>query len=110
MNDVGWTTADDRVVLVLTAGGVTLGAALLQTDDFLEAEVPATRTLAKIAADGAEIAYLRCRDRVRGFSETGKTLADACVLFKLIQGHERADRESTGVQGDVVETANVFEI
>src|SRR6185503_14262424 len=108
MHDVRWTTRDDRVVLVLTTRGVTLRATLFQTDDFLEPEVPATRALAEIAADCAEIANLRRRDRVCGFGETGKTLAHTIVLFEFSQRHERADGEPARVQGDVVETANVF--
>src|SRR5689334_4901614 len=97
MHDVRWTTGDDRVVLVLTVRGVTLRAALIQTVDFFEPEVPATRTLAQIAADSAEIANLRRRDRVRGFRQTRKTLAHARVLFEFSQRHERADRQPARV-------------
>src|SRR5688572_9580578 len=102
MNDVRWTTADDRVVLVLSARRVTLGTTLLQADDFFETEIPATRPLAKVAADSAEIANLRCRDRIRRFSQSGKTLAHAGVLFELSQRDERADGEAARIQRDLV--------
>src|ERR1044072_3914869 len=102
MHDVRWTTTDDRVVLVLAVRGVTLRAALLQTVDFLEPEVPATRTLAEISTDRAEISNLRRRDRVRRFSQPGKTLAHARMLFKLAQRNERANREPTRVERDLI--------
>src|ERR1044072_5929589 len=97
MHDVRWTTTDDRVVLVLTMRGVTLRAALLQTVDFLEPEVPATRTLAEISTDRTEIPNLRRRDRMRRFSEPGKTRAHTSMLFKLTQRDERADRQPTRI-------------
>src|SRR5689334_7328179 len=108
MNDVRRTTTDDRVVLVLAVRGITLRATLLQTVDFLEPEVPATRTLAKISTNRSEIANLRRRDRMRGFSKSGKTLAHPRVLFELTQRDECADREPARVERDLIETANVF--
>src|SRR5262245_13368968 len=56
MNDVRRATGDDGVVLVLARRGVTLRAAFLQTVHFFEPEIPATRTLAQVAADRAEVA------------------------------------------------------
>src|SRR6185369_3750219 len=110
MHDVRWTTTDDRVVLVLAIRRVTLGAALLQTDDFLEPEVPATWTLAEISANRAEIPNLRRRDRVRRFSKPGKTLAHTGMLLELTQRNERADRESARVKCDLIQSTNILEI
>src|SRR6185369_6229763 len=110
MHDERWTTAEDRVVLVLSTCRVTLGPALLQASHFFEPEVPATRTLAKIAADSAEIANLRRRDRECSFGETRKTFAHTGVLLEFSQRNQRTDREPTGVERDVVETTNTLQI
>src|SRR4030095_11819451 len=45
MNNERWTTTDDGVILILSRVGVTFRAALLQTDDFFQPEIPATRPL-----------------------------------------------------------------
>src|SRR5215208_7217128 len=47
---------------------------------------------------------------MRGFSETGKTLPHAGMLFEVVQRHERADGEFFRVECDAIEAANVFEI
>src|SRR5262249_54875564 len=109
MHDVRWPTTNDRVVLVLTFRRVTLGSALLQTADFLEPEVPATRTLAEIPANSSEIANLWCRDRVRCFCQAWETLSHAGMFFQLTQRYERANREPARVKRDAIEPANVFE-
>src|SRR5262249_17724550 len=110
MNDVRWTTTDDRVVLVLALRGVTLRAALLQTVDFLEPEIPATRTLAKVPTDGSEIANLRRRDRMRRFGESRKTLTHTRVLFEFTQRDERSDREPTPADRDLIQSRNILQI
>ena len=105
MNDIRWTTTDDGVVLVLAIRGVTLRPTLLQTVDFLEPEVPATRTLAKISTNRSEIANLRRRDRVRCFRKSRKTLAHTRMLFELTQRDERPDREPTRISGNPIKPA-----
>src|SRR5205814_8186621 len=79
MNDVRWTAADDRVVLVLALRGVTLRTTLLQADHFFETEIPAARALTQISTNGTEIANLRRGDRVCSFRQAGKALAHAGV-------------------------------
>src|ERR1043165_9899424 len=45
-----------------------------------------------------------------GLGESGKTLAHTRVLFQFSQRHERAERQSSRIERDAVETGNVFEI
>src|SRR5262245_21381860 len=108
MNDVGWSTGDDRVVLILAGSRVTLSATLLQTDHFFQTEVPAAWTLAEIAANSAEVPDLRCRYRVRSFREPWETLTHASVLFEFRQRDEGADREPSRRERDAVQAADVF--
>src|SRR5258705_13912866 len=64
MNNIRWTTTENGVVLVLSFCSVTLRATLFQTHDFFQPEIPATWTLAEIAAHGAQVANLWRSDRV----------------------------------------------
>src|SRR5712692_6098764 len=107
MNNVRWTAAEDRVVLVLARGGVALRAALLQTHDFFQTKIPAARALTKIAADGAEISNLRGGNRMRGFGKAWKTATHHRMLLKLSQRDQRADSQSSfAVCCDPIESTN----
>jgi hypothetical protein len=56
MDNVGWTTTNDCVVLVLTGCRVTFRAAFFKTIHFFKPEVPAARALAQVSTDCAKIA------------------------------------------------------
>src|SRR5215510_13178151 len=98
MDDERWTATKNRVVLVLTTCRVTLSAALLQTDHFFKAEVPATRSLTKIAADRPKISDLRSGNGVRCFRETGNLFLDGLMFFDFAECYQRTHRQSLGVE------------
>jgi hypothetical protein len=75
--------AEDGVVLVLAALGVALLPALLAAVVVFEAEVPAARSLAEVAADGAEVSDLRGRDGGRRLGKAGELGANLGMFFDL---------------------------
>src|SRR5205085_1456955 len=80
MDDIGRSTTQYGVILVLTIHGVALCAALLQAEHMLVAIVPATWPLAEVAADRTYIADLRRSDNERRVRESGVARLDALIL------------------------------
>ena len=70
------------------------GAALLEADELLVAEVPAARPLIEVAADGALVADLRRADLDGRRGDRRIHLGDLCVLGQVVDGHRRADTSS----------------
>src|SRR5205085_1689004 len=101
---------DDGVVLILAIDRVALGAAFLETDHLFVAVVPASRTLAEIAADRSEVANLRCPDAVRRFRQRAIALSDSGILDDVGQLYQRSDLEALAVGFDRREAGHGLEI
>src|SRR5262245_46342899 len=110
MDNMTWTTTDNRVVLVFTGGGVALRTTFLKTDNFFQPKVPAARSLAEIAGNGAKVADLRRGYRVRSLREAGKILNHGRVFYQLRKRNQRADSQTLRVGLDLIHAAYVFQI
>src|SRR6476620_5799618 len=95
MHDEARAASEDRVELVLACRGEALIAALLEADELLVAEVPATRALIQVAADSPLVPNLRCADFDRGERDCGIQLGDLWMLGQVCHLHRGADFQST---------------
>src|SRR5512146_2979158 len=89
--------AEQAVVVVLTGGGETCVSAFAQAVE-VATEIPAARTLAEIASDGALVAQLWSGDRMCGFGQHGIAFADCRMRGDLGKRGHRADAETSVVQ------------
>src|SRR4029450_4205512 len=106
MNDCADLIAEDSVVVVLSGLREAAVATLLQAMKLLAAEIPATRPLQDVAADGRDVADVRRRGVSCGIGQSGITRANDFVLAQLIEGRPRPDVETGRIFTDLIQTRN----
>src|SRR5689334_7557402 len=91
MDDEAGPAAEDRVELVFSLRRETDVPPFLEADELLVAEVPATRALIEVAADGSLIADLRRADLDCGMRDRRVQLGDLGVFGKVDELHRGAN-------------------
>src|SRR5213594_4151752 len=103
MDDVAELATDDRVVAVVTCDGVAEVATLLVAVEVLTAEEPAARPLVDVAADRAEVADERRRDREGRVAEQAELARDGLVVDDIAERGGGADGQAAVVLVDADE-------
>src|SRR5260221_12162578 len=94
MHDVAGSVAEDGVILILAFHGVAAVAALLHAVVLVTAEIPAARTLAKIAADRSHVANLERSYLVGRGRQRGKALLHRGVFGQRAELGQRPDAQT----------------
>src|SRR6185437_7400919 len=110
MNDRAHAVVEDGVIVVLAILGEAVSATLLAAMEVFRAEVPAARTLHKIAADSGHVANL-WRSNARGsFGQGGVLLLNNGMTFDLGERHQRADTKALIVLANPIEPSDLADI
>jgi hypothetical protein len=110
VDDVARTAAEDRVVLVLSRRGGARVAPVLVAGE-ATSEVPAARTLTKIARNRPHGAERGRSDALAGLGECTESLADARVARQLREANGAANAEATVVPpGELARVGDACEV
>ena len=109
MHNVAWSTAEDRMELILAAEGEAGISAVLVTRKAVS-KIPAPRTLADVACQRSNISYLRCRDSFCRFRQYGELPANHIIPAQCVERDQPADIHAAVRRPDLIETFDRFQV